>query len=60
MACSAHMDKFCRQVTHRHPAVLVQAGDKQFLYSGQDYEHQLTDFIDMVLDSGGELLLLAS
>ncbi|CAB3223857.1 unnamed protein product [Arctia plantaginis] len=52
MACSAHTDQYCRQVTHRHPAVLVQTGDKQNVYNGQDYEQQLREFIDMVLDSG--------
>ncbi|XP_075974540.1 dnaJ homolog subfamily C member 10-like [Anticarsia gemmatalis] len=51
MACTLNTNKYCRQVTHRHPVVLVQNKDKQNIYSGKDYEQQLRDFIHMVIDS---------
>ncbi|CAH0581155.1 unnamed protein product [Chrysodeixis includens] len=51
MICSAHTDKYCRQVTRHQPVVMVQNGDRQHIYNGRDYERQMFEFLDMVINS---------
>ncbi|XP_021201250.3 dnaJ homolog subfamily C member 10 [Helicoverpa armigera] len=52
MSCTITTDKYCRSVAPAHAAILVQAARKRSVYAGRDYENQLLDFIDMVIDSG--------
>lgn len=51
MACTLNTNKYCRQVAYKHPVILVQNGGKQNIYNGKDYEHQLREYIDMIIDS---------
>lgn len=51
MVCTENTDKYCRQVTRNQPVVMVQNGDKQHVYNGRDYDKQLLEFLDLVLNS---------
>ncbi|KAJ8721645.1 hypothetical protein PYW07_002420 [Mythimna separata] len=52
LACTAHTDQYCRQIAYNQPVIIIQKGAKRHAYNGRDYENQLLDFIDMIVESG--------
>ncbi|KAG6463204.1 hypothetical protein O3G_MSEX013736 [Manduca sexta] len=51
MTCTLDTDKYCRQVAHSEPTILVQNGTKQNIYKGQVEEKKLLEYIRMLRNS---------
>ncbi|CAH0750106.1 unnamed protein product [Diatraea saccharalis] len=51
MTCTLNTDKYCRQLAQNEPAIVIQENRKRHYYDGRIEEDQLTEFIQLLLDS---------